>query len=93
MRNNFINTLKERLQYNKIWINQFNEYYFHKSITEKVFKQMSEENPIIYLLINIYYLPTNLLKYFTRMKEFYTYKTILKETELIEKELNKRSLK
>ena len=25
MRNNFINALKQRLQYNKIWLNQFNQ--------------------------------------------------------------------
>tara|TARA_B100002051_G_scaffold19424_1_gene15361 strand:- start:640 stop:921 length:282 start_codon:yes stop_codon:yes gene_type:complete len=92
MRNNFINALKQRLQYNKIWLNQFNEYYFHKSITKKVSKEMGRENPVIYFLINFYYFPINLIKYFTRIKELYTYKTILKETELIEKELNKKNL-
>ena len=70
MENNFINALKQRLQHNKVWLNRFNEYYFHKSITEKVSKEMGRENPVIYLLINFYYLPINLVKYFARMKEF-----------------------
>ncbi len=92
MKKNFKNALRLKLKYNKLWINDFQEYFYHQSIKKKVSREMSKDNPITYFFINFYYLPLNIFNYFIRVKEIYVYKKALVETEIIEKELQKINL-
>ena len=43
MKNKFNNAMRERLKFNKLWINQWEEYFFHQSISEKTSKEMRKD--------------------------------------------------
>ena len=64
--------LKDRLQYCLDWQKNAETYLFHKSITNEVDKNFYSNKPIIRILINIYFLPTNLLR-FIRLMRFYSF--------------------
>tara|TARA_A100000164_G_C21533629_1_gene597165 strand:+ start:245 stop:544 length:300 start_codon:yes stop_codon:yes gene_type:complete len=88
MQNRFTNAMRERLKFNKLWIYHWEEYFFHQAINEKTSKEMGKDNPIAHLLINIYFIPTNVLKFLSKKQDLYRYKKVLKETEYLEKALN-----
>ena len=88
MSNKFKNAMRERLRFNKLWINQWEEYFFHQSISEKTSKEMRKDSPIFHFLLYFYYIPINVLKYLSKMRDFYRYRKVLKETEYLEKALN-----
>ena len=87
MKNKLTNAMRDRLRFNKLWINQWEEYFFHPSISEKTSREMGKESPMVHLLINIYFTPLNALKYLLKMRDLYRYKKFLKETEFLEKAL------
>ena len=49
---------------------------------------MRKDCPIFHFLLNFYYIPINVLKYLSKMRDFYRYRKVLKETEYLEKALN-----
>ena len=48
---------------------------------------MIREKPIIYLFIFFYFFPIKILKFFTNLKNDYTYQKVLKEIEVIQREI------
>ena len=56
-------------------------------VCKKVEIEMFKEKPIIYLLTFFYFLPIKTLKFFTNIKNAYTYNKVLKEIEVIQKEI------
>ena len=80
--------LKDRLQYCLDWQKNAETYLFHKSITNEVDKNFYSNKPIIRILINIYFLPTNLLRFIRLMRFLHELKKNQVEIDLIYKQLN-----
>ena len=83
----YMDLLRERLKNNQDWINDVHIYKCCNNISKKVEIAIFKEKPIIYLLNFFYFLPIKILKFFTNIKNEYTYNRTLKEIEVIQKEI------
>ncbi len=91
----YIDILRERLKNQQDWVRHVHIYRRCKNIYKKIEVEIFKEKPIIYLLSFFYFLPIKILKFFTNIKNEYTYNKVLKEIEVIQKEikaLNKNNL-
>ena len=83
----YIDILRERLKYQQDWIRHVHVYRRCTNIYKKVEVEMFKEKPIIYLLNFFYFLPIKILKFITNIKNEYTYNKVLKEIEIIQREI------
>ena len=90
--NNRDNILKERLKYQENWVNYYQWYIAHSDISEKVSEELKREQPLLSLIINFYYLPINILKYFRKIRAIYDFNKCVKEIDVLKKELELKRL-
>ena len=83
----YIDILRERLKNQQDWIRDVHIYRCCRNISKKVEIEIFKKKPIIYLLNFFYFLPIKILKFFTVIKNDYTYHKVLKEIEVIQKEI------
>ncbi len=83
----YIDILRERLKNQQDWIRDVHLYRCCRYINKKVEIKIFKKKPIIYLLNFFYFLPIKILKFFTVIKNDYTYHKVLKEIEVIQKEI------
>ena len=62
MNNYFKNKLKDRLTYCKSWKHDIDMYLANKEITKQADKEFYKTRPVLKLVLNIYFLPYNLLR-------------------------------
>ena len=63
MEKNYKYSLQERLNYYVECKNNWLEYFKHEEVNEKAEKRLFGNNIIFYLVMELYFLPINLLKY------------------------------
>ena len=63
MQSKYRNILKERLIFYKMWKNDWDLYFFHKSISEKAKKKYYSERKFLNLILSIYFLPLKVFKF------------------------------
>ncbi len=88
IKDNIYYALRERLQFTERWAKNFLEYEKHREISDKASKELSRNNLFLSLLTKIYYLPTNTLRFLSKIGDYYKYRRCLKEIEILREELN-----
>ena len=87
MKNNFNYSLKERLQCRQEWLHHCSEYLFHKDISDRTEREFYREQPCLSFILKLYFMPLNLIKYFSRIRQIHYYNKIQKEVEILKKEM------
>lgn len=83
----YIDVLRKRLRIQQDWIRAMHIYKQCINIHKKVEAEMIKEKPIIYLLNFFYFFPIKILKFFTNLRNDYIYYKVLKEIEVIQREM------
>ena len=89
MNNYYKNKLKDRLTYCKSWKHDIDMYLANKEITKQADKEFYKTRPFLKFLLNIYFLPYNLLRLasYVRIKHDYEKNEI--EMKVLNNQLNK----
>jgi len=80
--------LKESLQAREEWICNVLVYFKEKQIARKANIMLFRNKPLTYLFVNFINLPSNSLRFFREMDNYYHYIRIKNEINLIKKEIN-----
>lgn len=87
MKNYIKNKIKDRLSYCKEWQNSVDLYLANKEITKKADVEYYKSRPILKLILDIYFLPFNLLRLFKYLRMLHEYKKNEIEIKVLTKEL------
>ena len=87
MRNYFKNKIKDRLTYCKEWKNSVEIYMASKEITKKTNKEYYKSKPLIKLILDIYFMPYNILRLFRYLRMVHIYKKNQVEIKVLNNEL------
>ena len=88
MTNYFKNKLKDRLTYCRDWKHSIDLYLANREITKKADKEYYKTRPFLKLILNFYFLPYNLLKFFRYLRIRHEYKKNEIEIEVLSKKIN-----
>ena len=77
--------LEERLE-NVIELKKYYEDLIRmRAINDKIKEEYYNDKPYLYFFLYIYFLPLNIFRYFTRLKDLHEYGMINKEIEVIKR--------
>ena len=79
--------LQQRLKYLENWLKNANIYKLCMNVSKRVEIELFRERPVFYMIIFIYFLPINILKFVDNIKRNYYYTKTNKEIEIIKKEI------
>ena len=88
MKNYFKNKIKERLTYCQEWKSSVDMYIASKEITKKANKEYYKSKPLIKLILDIYFMPYNILRLFRYLRMVHEYKKNQVEIKVLSHELN-----
>ncbi len=74
MSNYFKNKLKDRLTYCKEWKHSIDLYLANKEITQKADEEYYKTRPLLKVILDIYFLPYNLLRFLRYLRMIHEYK-------------------
>ena len=83
MRNNLSEIIKERLENRCLWRSYLEWLLTHKDLSNLAKKEFYKDKPLLGLIIKLYFLPYNLLKYFIYTTERHKLDMINKEIEIL----------
>jgi hypothetical protein len=89
MRYQFENTIKDRLMYCLEWKQNIDVYLANRKISEKANEEYYKSKPLLKLIINFYFIPYNLLRFFRYLRIIHDYKKNEIEIKVLSKELKK----
>ena len=87
LNNRFKHDLQERLNNRKEWANYFLCCLKHWEITEEVSNKFYEGKPLLSFVLKLYFLPTNILKFFYKIRTWHYYLKFETEIEVLKKEI------
>ena len=94
MRNYFKNKMKERLSYCNEWKNSVDIYLAGKEVTKKANEEYYKSKPLLKLILDIYFIPYNILKFIRYLRMVHEYKKNQVEIKILTIELDeKRNIK
>ena len=94
MRNNINEIIKERLENRSLWRSYLGWRLTHKDLSNMAKKEFYKDKPLLGLIIKLYFLPYNLLKYFIYVSERHRLDMINKEIEILnEFQVDKNEIK
>jgi len=86
--NNSLNhDLKERLIDRKEWANYFELSLKHIEINDKVSREFYKDKFFLSFILKLYFLPLNLIKFFSKIKTWHYYSRCLAEIEILKHEI------
>ena len=85
MRYNFDEIIKERLENRYLWRSYLGWLLTHKDLTIYAKREFYKDKPFLALIIKLYFLPYNLIKYFIYISEKHRLDMINKEIEILNK--------
>lgn len=88
MRNYVKNKIKDRLIYCKDWGNSVELYLEGKKIANKTNKEFYKSKPFLKTILDVYYLPYNMCKFYGYLTLIHQYKKNETEIKVLSKELN-----
>ena len=88
MQSKYRNILKERLVFYKMWKNDWDLYFFHRSITEKAKKKYYSNRKFLNLMLFICYLPLKIFKFIGDSRDAHIYNKGITLMEVIQDEIN-----
>ena len=81
------NKFKDRLTYCREWKNSVDIYLANKEISEKTDREYYKSKPLLKLILNLYFMPYNYLRFFRYLRMVHEYKKNQIEIEVLSKEL------
>jgi len=87
MRNYLKNKMKDRLAYCMEWKNSVDIYLANKEITKKADVEYYRSRPILKLILDIYFIPTNFIKLLKFLRMLHEYKKNQIEIKVLTYEL------
>ena len=90
MRNYLKNKMKNRLAYCYDWKSSIDIYLANKEITKKADKEYYKSKPILKLVLNIYFIPYNMLRLLKHLRVLHEYDKNETEIKILSKELNEK---
>ena len=87
MEKNYKYSLQERLNYYVECKNNWLEYFKHEEVNERAEKRLFGNNIIFCLIMELYFLPINLLKYYQKKRAQHIYNKLLIIIQVLKEEL------
>ena len=87
MSNYFKNKLKDRLTYCREWKHSVDLYLANKEITKKADQEYYKTRPLLKIVLDIYFLPYNLLRFVKYLRMRHEYKKNEIEIKVLSKQL------
>ena len=87
MSNYFKNKLKDRLTYCREWKHSIDLYLANKEITKKADQEYYKTRPLLKIVLDIYFLPYNLLRFVKYLRMRHEYKKNEIEIKVLSKQL------
>lgn len=87
MNNYFKNKLKDRLTYCKDWKQSIDMYLANKEITKKADDEYYKSKPLLKLILDIYFIPLNIIRFMRNLRMIHEYKKNQVEIKVLNKEL------
>ena len=88
MRNYVKNNIKDRLAYCIDWKNSIEMYLANKEIIKKANDEYYKSKPLLKLLLGIYFIPFNTIKFLRYLRIIHDYKKNQIEIKVLTRELN-----
>ena len=92
MRNYIKNIIKDRLTNSKEWENNVEIYLHNRELTKKTDFEHYKTRPILKLILNLYFLPYNILKQLNYIRIMNEYKKNKIEIEILSKEIKVKNI-
>ena len=90
MKNYFKNKIKERLTYCKEWKNSVDIYLASKEVTKKTNEEYYKSKPLLKLILDVYFIPYNMLRFFRYLRMVHEYKKNQVEINILTRELDEQ---
>ena len=90
MNNYFKNKIKERLTYCKEWKNSVDIYLASKEVTKKTNEEYYKSKPLLKLILDVYFIPHNMLRFFRYLRMIHEYKKNQVEINVLTRELDEQ---
>ena len=90
MKNYFKNKIKERLTYCKEWKNSVDIYLASKEVTKKTNEEYYKSKPLLKLILDVYFIPYNMLRFFRYLRMVHEYKKNQVEINVLIRELDEQ---
>ena len=74
MRNYLKNKMKDRLTYCHEWKNSVDIYLASKEVTKKTNEEYYKSKPLLKLILDVYFIPYNILKFIRYLRMVHEYK-------------------
>ena len=87
MNNYFKNKLKDRLTYCKSWKHDIDMYLANKEITKKADNEYYKSKPLLKMILDVYFIPYNLIKFLKYLRIIHEYKKNQVEIRVLSREL------
>ena len=87
MTNYYRKKLKERLIYCQDWKHSIDIYLANKEITKKADDEYYKSKPLLKLILDVYFIPLNIIKFFRYLRMIHEYKKNQVEIKVLNKEL------
>ena len=88
MQKNYKYTLQDRLNYYLEARNEWLDYFKHQEITDKAKIKFYGNKKIIGWILELYFLPLNLLKYYKKRRAQHIYSKVLTVIDVLKEEIN-----
>ena len=90
MKNYFKNKIKERLTYCQEWKYSVDMYIASREITKKTNEEYYKSKPLLKLILNVYFMPYNILRLFSYLRMVHEYKKNQVEINVLIRELDEQ---
>ena len=88
MRNYLKNKMKDRLTYCHEWKNSVDIYLAGKEVTKKANEGCYKSTPLLKLILDVYFIPYNMLRFFRYLRMVHEYKKNQVEIKVLSKQLS-----
>ena len=88
MRSYLKNKMKDRLAYCNEWKNSVDIYLTGKEVTKKTNEEYYKSKPLLKLILDVYFIPYNILRFFRYLRMLHEYKKNQVEIKVLNKELS-----
>ena len=85
------NKMKDRLTYCYEWKNSVDIYLANKEITKKADQEYYKSKPLLKLILDVYFIPLNILRFFRYLRMIHEYKKNQVEIMVLSKELKENN--
>ena len=87
MKNYLKNKMKDRLAYCYEWKSSIDIYLANKEITKKADDEFYKSKPLLKLILDVYFLPYNLIRFLKYIRMIHEYKKNQVEIKILSREL------